>query len=264
MVASPSLPSAPQLPHAVIDQGTKFLMFSNHSEHPVYLDKNHALGEAQAVVFGTVIQKTRHRIDWADLIRPKSTSRDAPSIGTKPPESVAVEELFGVLHDETEFGAAACTSHCDTDAFEEMLQFDKYGRELPRKRSLPDTTIRLIASQAPRRVKGETFPDNADEDRDANFPQVPAEQSSKDWQICSDLTPVTAHEGLGLGWWIMVAARVCARAYLFGSIIISWVRLSLWLALVVLPVVVRFDVARGTRGIVVRVNTARALCPFFD
>jgi hypothetical protein len=76
------------------------------------------------------------------------------------------------------------------------------------------------------------------------------------------LTPVTAHEGLGLGWWIMVAARVCARAYFFGSlislvrlslwsdylsgsIIISLVRLSLWL---VLPVVVRFDVARGTRG----------------
>jgi hypothetical protein len=51
---------------------------------------------------------------------------------------------------------------------------------------------------------------------------------------------------------------------LFGSIIISLVRLSLWLALVALPVVVRFDVARGTRGIVVRVNVARALCPFFD
>jgi hypothetical protein len=79
----------------------------------------------------------------------------------------------------------------------------------------------------------------------------------------------------------MVAARICARAYffgslislvrlslwfdyLFGSIIISLVRLSLWLALVALPVVVRFDVARGTRGIVVRVNVARALCPFFD
>jgi hypothetical protein len=76
----------------------------------------------------------------------------------------------------------------------------------------------------------------------------------------------------------MVAARLCARAYFFGSlislvrlslwsdylsgsIIISLVRLSLWL---VLPVVVRFDVARGTRGIVVRVNVARALCPFFD
>jgi hypothetical protein len=82
---------------------------------------------------------------------------------------------------------------------------------------------------------------------------------------------VTAHEGSGLGWWIMVAARVCARAYffwfayLFGSLI-SLVRLSLWvyyylfgLALVVLPVVVRFDVARGTRGIVVRVNVARVL-----
>jgi hypothetical protein len=85
---------------------------------------------------------------------------------------------------------------------------------------------------------------------------------------------VTAHEGLGPGWWIMVAARVCARAYffwfayLFGSTISLVLLLSLWfdylfgLALVVLPVVVRFDVARGTRGIVVRVNVARVLSVF--
>jgi hypothetical protein len=68
----------------------------------------------------------------------------------------------------------------------------------------------------------------------------------------------------------MVAARVCARAYFLGSLISLVLLLSLWfdylfgLALVVLPVVVRFDVARGTRGIVVRVNVARVLCPFFD
>jgi hypothetical protein len=59
-------------------------------------------------------------------------------------------------------------------------------------------------------------------------------------------------------------ARMRARlslwfAYLFGSIIIPLVRLSRWLALVVLPVVVRLDVARGTRGIVVRLNVARVL-----
>jgi hypothetical protein len=54
-------------------------------------------------------------------------------------------------------------------------------------------------------------------------------------------------------------------AYLFGSTISLFLLLSLWfdylfgLALVVLPVVVRFDVARGTRGIVVRVNVARVL-----
>jgi hypothetical protein len=62
----------------------------------------------------------------------------------------------------------------------------------------------------------------------------------------------------------MVVARICARAC--G-------RLSLWfdylfgylrgLAVVVLPVVVRFDVARGTRGIVVQVNVARALLSLF-
>jgi hypothetical protein len=70
----------------------------------------------------------------------------------------------------------------------------------------------------------------------------------------------------------MVVARICARAcfllaYLFG-------RLSLLVAYLfgylrggvasVLPAVVRVDVARGTRGIVVWVNVARVFCPFFD
>jgi hypothetical protein len=69
----------------------------------------------------------------------------------------------------------------------------------------------------------------------------------------------------------MVVARICARAcfllaYLFG-------RLSLLVAYLfgylrggvasVLPVVVRVDVARGTRGNVVRVNVVRVLLSFF-
>jgi hypothetical protein len=66
----------------------------------------------------------------------------------------------------------------------------------------------------------------------------------------------------------MVVARICARAYLFG-------RLSLWFAYLFgplilwdicvgeLPVVVRVDVARGTRGIVVWVNVVRVLLSFF-
>jgi hypothetical protein len=71
---------------------------------------------------------------------------------------------------------------------------------------------------------------------------------------------VTAHKGFRLGCWVMVVART-ARAliyfllvHFFGSLI-SLVRLSLWsvyslgyLRGLVLPVVVRFDVARGTRG----------------
>jgi hypothetical protein len=67
----------------------------------------------------------------------------------------------------------------------------------------------------------------------------------------------------------MVAARICARACFFWSLI-SLVRLSLWsayslgdlrgLVAVDLPGVVRFDVARGTRGIVVWVNVVRVLC----
>jgi hypothetical protein len=62
----------------------------------------------------------------------------------------------------------------------------------------------------------------------------------------------------------------CAHAYLLLWSLISLVRLSLWsayslgylrgLVAVDLPVVVRFDVARGTRGIVVWVNVVRVLC----
>jgi hypothetical protein len=72
--------------------------------------------------------------------------------------------------------------------------------------------------------------------------------------------PSATHEGIG--WWIMVVARICARAcfslvaYLFGylrGVVAS-----------VLPAVVRVDVARGMRGNVVRVNVVRVLCLSFD
>jgi hypothetical protein len=60
---------------------------------------------------------------------------------------------------------------------------------------------------------------------------------------------VTAHEGLRLGCWIMVVARICARACFFLFAYLSWLLISL--AIHVGKVVVRVDVARGTRGIVV-------------
>jgi hypothetical protein len=74
------------------------------------------------------------------------------------------------------------------------------------------------------------------------------------------------------------ARRIKARMVDYGCCahmraLISLVRLSLWFAYLfgylrglvasMLPVVVRFDVARGTRGIVVWVNVARALLSFF-
>jgi hypothetical protein len=65
------------------------------------------------------------------------------------------------------------------------------------------------------------------------------------------------HCAWGELWLLRAYACALVVAYLFGSLI-SLVRLSLWfdylfgylrgLAVAVLPVVVRFDVARGTRG----------------
>jgi hypothetical protein len=204
MVVTPSLPSAPQLPHAVIAKGTMFLMFSNHSEHPIHLDKNHALGEAQAVLFGSVLHRTPHTISWDDLIAPRSTGKQsAHSIGIRSPQSIAVKELFGPLMDHSEFGASACTAHCDPLATEDELRFDAYGRELPRKRSVPDSTIGRIAASAPRRIPGETFPDNEEEDNDVKFPQVPTDPKNPAdpaqlWNICDGLSPDQQSELLAL------------------------------------------------------------------
>jgi hypothetical protein len=70
--------------------------------------------------------------------------------------------------------------------------------------------------------------------------------------------------------WGYGCGEQCVCAYLSLCSLISLVRLSLWsayslgylrgLVAVDLPVVVRFDVARGTRGIVVWVNVVRVLC----
>jgi hypothetical protein len=61
-------------------------------------------------------------------------------------------------------------------------------------------------------------------------------------RLTSHLAPVTAHEGLRLGWWIMVVARICARAYLFG-------RLSLWLSVWVNFRLLFGSTSRGVCGV---------------
>jgi hypothetical protein len=200
LTAELSIPSAPQMPRAIIDSRTKFVMFSNHSEHPMRIERRQILGDAEAVLFGTIGAATPHVIQWDDLIQPRQPDRVGPSIGLKAPTTVAMEELFGrEVHDLTIFHVTGATAHAEQYAYEGELLFDASGRELPRKRSLPETTIRLIASTAEKRVAGAQFPENHLEDADVAFPSLPADEGKTiSWTLSEELTSEQAWELLQL------------------------------------------------------------------
>jgi hypothetical protein len=197
-----SIPSAPQMPRAIIDSQTRYIMFSNHSEHPMRIEKRQVLGDAEAVLFGAIGISTPHVIHWDDLIQPRQPNRTGPSIGLKAPTTVAMEELLGKeIHELTIFHVTGATAHSDPYAYEAELSFDTFGREIPRKRSLPDTTIRMIAANARKRTTGDQFPENHLEDADVSFPTLPVdgtECQSKTWTLSEDLTPEQAAELLSL------------------------------------------------------------------
>jgi hypothetical protein len=201
LTAELSIPAAPQMPRAIIDSRTRFVMFSNHSEHPVRIERRQVLGDAEAVLFGTISATTSHVIRWDDIIQPRR-GRAGPSIGLKAPTTVAMEELFGKdVEDLTSFHVTGATAHNDQYAYEDELRFDTSGRELPRKRSLPETTIRMIASNAEKRTAGDRFPENILEDADVAFPSLPvdeSEQNAKSWALSDDLTSEQASELLQL------------------------------------------------------------------
>src|SRR3978361_104501 len=66
---------SPQLMHAVIDTGTRWIMFSNWSEHPVTIEKDQQLGIAEPVLFGCKVHRTGSHINWNDLVDPQATVR---------------------------------------------------------------------------------------------------------------------------------------------------------------------------------------------
>jgi hypothetical protein len=189
LTAELSIPTAPQMPRAIIDSQTRFIMFSNHSEHPMRIEKRQVLGDAEAVLFGTVGAATSHVIRWDDLIQPRQSGHS--SIGLKAPTTVAMEELLEKeIHELTIFHITGATAHTDQYAYEDELRFDTLGREIPRKRSLPETTIRLIASTAEKRSAGAQFPENHLEDADVAFPSLPADEGKTiSWKISEDLDP---------------------------------------------------------------------------
>jgi hypothetical protein len=199
LTAELSIPTAPQMPRAVIDSRTRFIMFSNHSEHPMRVEKRQVLGDAEAVLFGTVATTTPHVIKWDDLIQPRQSTLAGPSIGLKAPQTVAMEELLGKeIHELTTFHLTGATAHAEQYAFEDELSFDAFGREIPRKRSLPETTIRRIASAAEKRSAGDSFPENTLEDADVAFPTLPSDSKVVTWKLSEDLDPEQVSELLHL------------------------------------------------------------------
>jgi hypothetical protein len=176
VLAELSIPATPQMARGIVDANTRFILFSNHSEHPVRIDKRQVLGEAEAIPFGSVESATHHVIHCDDLIQPHSRIPPSASIGLKPPQTVAMEELFGKdVDDITCFQMTSATAHCDPIAFEDQLKFDAFGREMPRRRTLPDTTIKRMALTAQKRMPGDSFPENRHENEDVAFPTIPTD-----------------------------------------------------------------------------------------
>jgi hypothetical protein len=66
---------SPQLMHAVIETGTRSIMFSNWSEHRMTIKKDQELGIAKPVLFGCKVHRTRSHINCNDLVDPQVTVR---------------------------------------------------------------------------------------------------------------------------------------------------------------------------------------------
>jgi len=77
-VVEKGIPPSPQMMHAIIDSGTKSMMFSNWSEHPVVIEEDQQLGTAQPILFGCWFHQTGSYINWDDLSTP-----GAPAYGSK-------------------------------------------------------------------------------------------------------------------------------------------------------------------------------------
>jgi hypothetical protein len=128
---------SPQLMHAVIDTGTRSMMFSNWSEHPVTIGKDHQLGVAEPGLFGCKVHRTGSHINWNDLVDPQATVRANGGITAVAGE----QECFHV----------------------ELQPSD--SRVAPRKPgSIPDSESSIISSATPQRITGELLPPEDEDD----------------------------------------------------------------------------------------------------
>jgi len=149
LTAPRSLPMSPQLPNALIDTRTKYMMFTNFSHHPMRIARNQALGDADPVLFGTQYRERGDlSIDWANLIRNRRDSEIDPTRDIEPPGSIRTHILECELADNPEISA-----------------INSFVAERPRPpRSIPEKSVAEISRMARKREIGDSFPAEDDEE----------------------------------------------------------------------------------------------------
>jgi hypothetical protein len=147
----------PQLPKGIADSTLSKMVYVNDSDHPLVLDKHQAIARATMATVDTRIVETALRMDWADLVKPSTRTRD---VGAKAPVAFDLDALqrkaqgsssgpLEAAHGATWFAADRC--------YEDELCFSADGREKPRRpRSIPDADAARIAATAPRRQPFDT------------------------------------------------------------------------------------------------------------
>ena len=121
--------------HTVIDCGTKSMMFSNWSEHPIVIERDQQLGTAQPVLFGCRFHQTGSHINWNNMTKPGAATCGSEGVIAVPGE----QECYHV-----ELMASRSTSVSRPP------------------RSIPDGQAALISAKAQSRTKGEQFPSEDD------------------------------------------------------------------------------------------------------
>jgi len=135
--AEKGMAPSPQLMHAVIDYGTKSMMFSNWSEHPIVIERDQQLGTAQPVLFGCRFHQTGSHINWNNMTKPGAATCGSEGVIAIPGE----QECYHV-----ELTASHSTSVSRPP------------------RSIPEGETALISAKARSRTKGELFPPEDDGD----------------------------------------------------------------------------------------------------
>jgi hypothetical protein len=148
----------PQLPKGVADATMDKMVYVNDTDHPLVLDKYHAIARATMATVDTRIVETTLRMDWADLVKPSTRTRD---VGAKPPAAFDLnalqQEVLG-SSSASMAAAQAATWFASDRCYEDELCFTADGREKPRRpRSIPDADAARLAATAPRRRPADEF-----------------------------------------------------------------------------------------------------------
>ena len=137
-VVEKGMPPSPQMMHTIIDSGTKSMMFSNWSEHPVVIEEDQQLGTAQPVLFGCWFHQMGSYINWDDLSTPGAPACSSEGLAVIPGE----QKCYHV----------------------ELRESRPMSDSTRPPRSIADDEAALISTKAQPRRKGERFPAEDDGD----------------------------------------------------------------------------------------------------